>query len=142
VLLFLYRTLWAFVRERNLGTVLAAPLRVRIRPKKYREPDILFMRHEHAHLRGEQFWQGADLVMEIVSPDDPDRDYVKKRADYARLGVAEYWIFDPLRQLITALVLSDKTYTVLGELTPGVWAASKLLDGFNVSVEEVFAAAQ
>src|SRR5262245_30911989 len=47
ILLFLYRTLWAYVTERRLGTVLAAPLRVRIRPKKYREPDVLFMAAHH-----------------------------------------------------------------------------------------------
>ncbi|HMN30362.1 MAG TPA: Uma2 family endonuclease [Caldilineaceae bacterium] len=142
VLLFLYRILWAYVTERNLGIVLAAPMRIRIRPRKYREPDVLFISHEHAHLRGEQFWQGADLVMEIVSPDDPDRDYVQKRADYARLGVAEYWIVDPLRQLITVLALTSQEYTLFGEFTPGMRAASTLLTGFSVAVEEVLAAVQ
>ena len=29
------------------------------------------------------YWLGADLVVEIVSPDDPERDTVVKRSDYA-----------------------------------------------------------
>jgi Uma2 family endonuclease len=140
--LFLYRTLWAFVTERKLGVVLAAPLRVRIRPRKYREPDILFVAARHDALRGEQYWRGADLVMEVVSPDDPGRDYVKKRQDYAQIGIAEYWIVDPVRQLITVLMLTGKEYTLFGEFTPGMRATSKLLNGFAVDVTEVFAAAQ
>ena len=104
IVMYLYRQLWAFVTERKLGQVLAAPLRIYIRPRKYREPDLLFMATEHDARRGEQYWHGADLVMEVVSPDDPDRDYVKKRKEYAQAGIAEYWIIDPSQQLITVQV--------------------------------------
>jgi Uma2 family endonuclease len=142
IVLFLYRALWAFVREHTLGVVLGAPMRVRIRPRKYREPDILFMATEHHHLRGEQYWLGTDLVMEVVSPDDPERDYVQKRADYAEVGIAEYWIVDPARRLITVLTLVGEVYEPVGEFTPGMQATSQLLQGFAVDVAEVFAAAQ
>jgi Uma2 family endonuclease len=141
IVFFLYRLLWAFVTERQLGVVLAAPMRMRTEPGKYREPDILFMAAEHSYLRGEQYWSGADFVMEVVSPADPDRDYIKKRQDYARIGIAEYWIVDPGQQLITILVLDGDAYRVHGEFRPGVQAHSKLLDGFVVDVDEVFAAA-
>src|SRR5437762_14307950 len=43
IVFYLQRMLWAFVTERKLGVVLGAPLRVYIRPRKYREPDVLFM---------------------------------------------------------------------------------------------------
>ena len=65
----LFELLRNFVRERDLGTVLFAPMRVQLWPGKFREPDIVFMAAEHADRLGEQFWRGADLVMEIVSPD-------------------------------------------------------------------------
>jgi Uma2 family endonuclease len=142
IVFYLQRILWTFVREHNLGVVLGAPMRVRVRPKKYREPDILFMATEHAALRGEQYWLGADLVMEVVSPDDPDRDYIQKRADYAEVGIAEYWIVDPVRRLITVLTLVGQQYELAGEFAPGMKATSTLLDGFAVDVDEVFAAAQ
>ena len=32
----------------------------------FREPDVLFVTREHDSLIGEQFWLGADLVMEVV----------------------------------------------------------------------------
>ena len=66
---FLYRLLLGFVEERELGVVMFAPLRIQLGQGKFREPDLVFMAAEHADRLGEQFWEGADLVMEIVSPD-------------------------------------------------------------------------
>ncbi len=141
IVLLLYRVLWTFVNERKLGQVLVAPLRVRIQPRIYREPDVLLMSTEHDTMRGEQYWHGADLVMEVVSPDDPGRDYEKKRQDYAQVGIAEYWIVDPVRTLVAVLRLAGQQYEVHGEFTPGMRATSALLAGFGVDVTEVFAAA-
>jgi len=40
------------------------------------------------------------LVVEVVSIDGEERDYIEKREEYLRVGVLEYWILDPsLRQL-------------------------------------------
>ena len=80
----------------------------------------------------------TDLVMEVVSEDDPERDYVKKREDYARGGVAEYWIVDPQRQEIAVLNLAGKRYETHGVFRPGEEASSRLLDGFSVPVKSVF----
>lgn len=43
------------------------------------------------------------IVVEVVSAGSEDRDYVEKREEYLRAGVAEYWILDP--QLKRLLVL-------------------------------------
>ena len=40
---YLYGLLLTFVTSHDLGTVLYAPLRVRLRRGKYREPDVVFM---------------------------------------------------------------------------------------------------
>ena len=45
----------------------------------------------------DRFWLGADVVVEVVSPDDLGRDLVVKRADYAEAAIPEYWIVDPRR---------------------------------------------
>lgn len=37
----------------------------------------------------------ADLVVEIVSPDDRDRDRIAKFGEYQQGGVGEYWLIDP-----------------------------------------------
>lgn len=36
-----------------------------------------------------------DLVIEILSPSNAALDLVRKRADYGRFGVREYWVVDP-----------------------------------------------
>ena len=58
----------------------------------------------------EKFWEGADLVMEVVSDDDRRRDVVTKRLEYAKAGIAEYWIVDPQQATITVLKLADGKY--------------------------------
>ena len=37
------------------------------------------------------------FVLEVASRSTRVVDYIEKRADYARYGVAEYWRFDPRR---------------------------------------------
>src|SRR5438067_877091 len=65
-----------------LGEALFAPLRVRLRPGKFREPDVVFMLTQNRHRISNDFWDGADLAIEVVSEDDPERDRVTKRAEY------------------------------------------------------------
>ena len=43
------------------------------------------------------------LVVEVVSPNQSDRDYRYKRSEYAARGIAEYWIVDPLLLKVTVL---------------------------------------
>jgi Uma2 family endonuclease len=132
-----------FVTARGLGKVACAPLPVWLGAGKYREPDIVFVRPERfGGIHGRQ--EGADLAMEIVSGghEDRKRDLQTKREEYARAGIAEYWIVDPQEQQITVLALDGQTYRVHGVFGPGTTAASVLLPGFTVAVDAVFAAGQ
>lgn len=43
------------------------------------------------------------LVVEVVSPNQSDRDYRYKRSEYAARGITEYWIVDPLLLKVTVL---------------------------------------
>ncbi|MBD2628425.1 Uma2 family endonuclease [Trichormus variabilis] len=43
------------------------------------------------------------LVVEVVSPNQANRDYRYKRSEYAARGIAEYWIVDPIDQKVTVL---------------------------------------
>ena len=138
---FLYRLLLGFVEDRGLGIVMFAPLRIQLGHGKFREPDLVFMAAEHADRLGEKFWQGADLVMEIVSPDDPERDKVTKRREYAQAGIPEYWIVDSTEASITVLTLQGQEYALHGEFAAGEAASSVLLEGFKVDVGDVFSEA-
>src|SRR5687768_14550139 len=66
----LFLALYNFLQPLG-GMVLFAPLRVRIRDDKFREPDILLVRDARDSRRQNRYWHGADLVVEIMSPDNP-----------------------------------------------------------------------
>ena len=144
IVAFLYDLLRTFVTERDLGTVFFAGLPVRLRHKNIREPDIVFVSTDHLNRIGEDCSEGADLVMEVVSPDAgaSKRDYIEKRKDYAEAGIPEYWIVDPQTQRITVLALVGNEYRVHGEFSPGQQSTSQLLAGFAVDTLAVFAAAK
>lgn len=84
---------------------------------------------------------GADLVIEIVSPDRPERDLVDKRRDYAEARIPEYWIVDPRTETLTVLALGGEAYVEHGAFPRGARAASATFDGLTVEVGAVFDAA-
>lgn len=144
ILTFLLTAINGFARPKKLGVALPAPTRVYLDPDKYREPDLVFNLAERHARSGRRFYQGADLVIEIVS-DDPasqKRDYEDKVADYAAGGIPEYWIVDPTARQITVLVLDGHAYQELGEYRVGQNVSSRVLTGFTVNVEEVFRAGE
>ena len=68
ILEYLFLAFRAFMGQRG-GKVRFAPLRLLIRAGTFREPDILLVRDATDPRRQNRFWEGADLVVEIVSPD-------------------------------------------------------------------------
>ena len=143
---FLSNLLLHFVAARKLGMVLFAPLRVRLRPGKFREPDIVFMLSENKSRAGNEYWDRADLVMEVMSDDEESRrrDRDTKRVEYAEAGIPEYWIIDPERQSITVLMLPTgaSEYAIHGVFKVGEAATSSLIAGFAADVSAVFDAAK
>lgn len=141
IVAFLYQQFLSFVQKHKLGKVLFAPLRVRLWQGKFREPDLVFMLAHHSQRRSNTYWDGADLVVEVVSPDNPERDKTQKRLEYAQAGIPEYWLVDPISQQITVFTLQGKAYIVHGTFAAREQASSVLLMGFVVDVSQVFAAA-
>ncbi|MEE8392343.1 MAG: Uma2 family endonuclease [Anaerolineae bacterium] len=134
----LYAAMRAFVREHDLGVIRFAPLPVQLWPGKVREPDILFVSHAHADRIGEQFYGPPDLVVEVLSPGTRRTDRGVKMLEYARAGVSEYWLVDPDVHTIEVYTLSEGVYVLLGQFGTGHKAHSRVLSGFEVSVDKVF----
>ena len=130
--------LWLTDHGNRLVELTVAALRLRIREGKFREPDLLMLRDRSDPRHQDRYWLGADLVVEVVSPDDPDRDLVEKRADYAEGGIPEYWIADPRGETITVLALEGEAYVEHGVFGRGGAATSPLLEGFAADVSAVF----
>jgi len=141
IVAYLYEAILSFVRPINLGLVLFAPLRIRLEPNKIREPDIAFMLKSNASRRTNEFWNGADWVIEVVSNDDRRRDLEMKRFEYARAGIPEYWIVDPLNSQVIVLTLQEDRYVERGTFKPGDHAESSVVNGFSLNVSQMFASA-
>ena len=84
------------------GEVFYAPLLVEFPGTGDRvQPDILFVSNERRGIITEKAVKGApDLVVEILSPSTAHRDRGIKLDLYARRGVHEYWIADPVRDVV------------------------------------------
>jgi Uma2 family endonuclease len=136
MLQFIFKTLGAVVEAHDLGIVVISGYKVRLRARKYREPDILFIKTAHRSGIKEQYCEKADIVIEVVSDQNRPHDIKTKRVEYAKAGIPEYWIIDPERHEITVLVLKSRqrAYTEFGVFRKGTTAASKLLPGFTVDV--------
>jgi Uma2 family endonuclease len=124
------------------GEVLFAPLRVQIRKGKYREPDLLLFLSASDPRGQSRFWLGADLALEVVSEDKPERDLVDKVADYAEGKIPEYWIVNPQNETVTVLQLVGNAYQEAGCYRRGESATSVLRPEFSVAVNDVFDAAK
>lgn len=140
ILALFLRLLTRFCEQHAPATILPSGLRVQLWPGKIREPDVVLMLAAHDNRRGEEYWQGADLVLEVVggSAKDRERDLVHKRREYAQAGIPEYWIVDPETETVTVLHLQGDVYTEHGVFAQGETASSRLLPGFSVPVADVF----
>ncbi len=136
ILGYLYVAFLALM-QRIGGDVYFGPLRLRVGPRKFREPDLLLVCSKDDPRAGNRYWEGADLVLEVVSPDDPARDYETKRADYAQAGVLEYWVVDPQAEKITVLRLAETTYVEHGVFGRGATATSALFPDFELAVDAI-----
>ncbi len=86
------------------------------------------------------------MYIEVVSFDRKSRrrDTVVKRSEYARAGIAEYWIVDSECEQIEVLVLDKdrESYRSHGQFESGQLASSGTLAGLVVAVDDVLASAR
>jgi Uma2 family endonuclease len=68
------------------------------------------------------------------------RDRMTRRIEFTEAKIPEYWAIDPQAKLISVLDLAidDSCYTVHGTFEREDIATSVLLEGFGVSVKQMF----
>jgi Uma2 family endonuclease len=83
-----------------------------------------------------------DLAVEVLSPSTRSFDLLRKRVDYARIGVRELWLIDP--DMAAALVLRLPTeppqpaeFVQVEELDADGVLSSPLLPGLEIPVREL-----
>ena len=106
------------------GVILFAPLDVYLDEDNLFQPDLVFILHEHTSIIKEKRIEGApDLVAEILSPSTSQNDKIRKKRQYERFGVQEYWLIDPIHRTVDQFILEGQkyvlyeTYGIRGRLT-------------------------
>ena len=137
---FLFVLMAHCVSEHRLGEVFIAPMPVRLWPRKFREPDVVFVGNGRSETDG--YPNGADLVLEVVSPGKKNRrrDIEIKSVEYAKAGIAEYWLIDLENRSLTVHLLSGNQYDKV-TYSDAATVESIRIPGFQVSVAAILAAA-
>lgn len=128
------------VRSLDLGRLLSAPSDVHLPSGDVVQPDLIFIAKANVAIIQDWIRGVPDLLIEIVSPSHAERDRIIKRALYARNGVPEYWIVDPVDRTIEVLRLCGETYAPAGYFGVGTYLESALLPGLALEVAGVFEA--
>ncbi len=81
-----------------------------------------------------------DIVVEVLSPSNNKKELNIKYHLYEEFGVKEYWVVHPKKKSVMKYVLDDEgKYDTEGPFTDSHQFTSKILPGFVLNLEEVFA---
>jgi Uma2 family endonuclease len=80
-----------------------------------------------------------DLVIEILSPGNTDREMNEKFQIYQENGVLEYWLVEPNDRIVLVYVLNESGQFIgLKPFTESETITSKAVEGFEVLVRDIF----
>jgi Uma2 family endonuclease len=122
--------------------VYAAPFAVRLNPAPDNrddtvvEPDISVI-CDPAKLDDRGCNGAPDLIIEILSPSNFRYDWVTKFQKYREAGVKEYWIADPIDNILTVYVLKNNEYVVSAYEEKAVVPVT-VLPGCKIDLNTVF----
>lgn len=128
-----------YVKKHRLGKVGIAPLPVRLKAGKYREPDVMMMLKHYLHRVHAQYWEPPNLVVEVLSPGTQQTDRNEKMHEYAAAGIEEFWLVSPTKRSVEVYLLDGDAYTRDGLYSGEAVVISRILEGFTLPISEVFA---
>jgi Uma2 family endonuclease len=123
-----------FVRSKGLGILCVSPLDVHLPSGDIVQPDLIFVAESNRGILRDWIRGVPDLLIEVVSPDRPERDRIVKRDLYARNGVPEYWIVEEASHSVDVLVLRDGRYETGGYFEDGDTLTSAGLFGLKLPI--------
>lgn len=99
--------------------------------KNYVEPDISVICDKNKIT--DKGCNGApDWVIEIISPGNKEMDYYKKLFKYQAVKVREYWIVDPIKEMVMVYRFEKET---MEEYSFGEDVPVGIYEGFSIKVQ-------
>jgi len=137
VVLRFYRQLHDWVSANKLGKVVTTPVDMVLSPHRVTQPDVVYIAADRVGIIERVIKGPVDLAAEIISlgSRNRNRDRIEKRDLYEQYGIKEYWIIDPEAETVEVLHLEKGGYQLVMRCTMGQKAASRLLSGFEISVQ-------
>ena len=108
------------------------------------QPDFFLIRRDRASIiREGRIYGPPDLIVEVLSPSNPEQDTVVKRGAYARAGVPEYWMVRPATRDAILCWQPDAglgDYAQVRPVPANTTLTSPTLD-FHLEIDQLFAGA-
>jgi len=117
------------------------PIYLRAEGSTYLEPDMMYVSKELRRRMGTKR-TSADIVFEYLSRSTSVYDRTTKADTYLALGVRELWLIDPFTETIEvrhASKVGEIPVWKISKYSRGHHAESRVLEGYRVSVEDLFA---
>lgn len=134
----LLKLLDTYVEISGLGYVGYEKILISLTRNDY-EPDICFFRREIADtFTPEQMrFPAPDFIAEVLSDSTTRNDRGVKFDDYAAHGVGEYWIIDPVYEIVEQYLLDGDYYHLAYKVGSGT-LTSRVVEGFEIPVAAIF----
>lgn len=125
--------------EKPCGRVFIAPCDVYLSNHDVVQPDVVFVAEANFGSLKEAGVHGApDLVVEVLSAATAQLDKKAKRRVYARAGVKELWLVDPLLSQIQRYDFAQDTAKPVQLIEENEIFSTPLLPGLDFSAAEIF----
>ncbi|MEO6686885.1 MAG: Uma2 family endonuclease [Dyadobacter sp.] len=80
-----------------------------------------------------------DLIVEVLSPGNTDKEMKEKFEIYEENGVKEYWLVEPDHNIVLVYKLKEKgKFIGLKPFTESEILSSEVVEGFEVLVKDIF----
>lgn len=131
---FLFKT---FAKSKG-GRAYISPIEVYLDETNVYEPDVLYMSPDSkCKVLGKRLEGAPELVVEVLSPSTAKYDKREKYAGYEQHGVREYWIVDPVHELIDVWTLDGDKFVHQGVYSVDDTFASVVLT-VDIEVKPLF----
>ena len=122
------------------GMLLHSPIDIVLTEYDVIQPDIVFFRAERRHLirMSEATRVPPDLAVEVLSRSTERRDRGRKMELLARFGVPEYWIVDPIGNVLEIYQLQGTVYVLVEVCGENDRVQSPTLAGLTFDARQVF----
>ena len=128
-----------YVRQHG-GKAAIAPIDIVFDERNVLQPDVVFFRASRRHLlrRDQPIRIVPDLVVEVLTPGTARNDRGRKMQTFARFGVPEYWMTNPVEKTIDVWRLVAGTYELHAHAGPGGRIGSTALDQLEFEIDPIF----